>query len=88
MALPTDLQLDRQFSRDGKSGRYTRHHVCEVCDCNARDFCSDDRCNSTGKGLVLCEKCATKLADLDDAAYLAVFGMSLEARKVWKRSKV
>jgi hypothetical protein len=86
-AMPTDLQLDRQGSRDSRSGRYTHHHVCEICESNARDFCTDDRCNTLGPGLVLCEKCSAKISEVPDDQYLAVFRMPLEARKAWKKAK-
>jgi hypothetical protein len=84
---PTWKQNERQRTR--KAGRYSKMNPCELCGKSAgADYFSDDRCNTTsvdrigaagvpygagGPGLVLCGKCASRLAGLDDVAYLAAF---------------
>lgn len=49
-------QHERQRTR--KCGRYSVMHVCERCGKHlGADYCSAQNCNTTGVGLVLCEKC-------------------------------
>lgn len=74
----TAAQQERQDTRSEGTGRYRRLNPCEGCPRSAgANFFSDRRCNSTGKGLVLCKRCADALCDVPDAEYLAWF----EARR-------
>lgn len=67
-----DQLSDAQKIRNGKrdsSGRYTAH-TCECCGKPApMEYLSDDRCNSTGFGVVLRKSCAKRLAKLSDEEY-------------------
>lgn len=68
----TLAQHARNDARDN-SGRY----IANPCHCCRRgapvsDYYSDDRCNGDGNwgfGLVLCKRCATKLAGVSDETY-------------------
>ena len=69
---PTQAQVTRQETRSSASGMYTKLNPCEGCGKSAgADYYSDERCNTLINGLVLCSKCATKLAKLSDAEYAA-----------------
>lgn len=53
-------QHERQHIRK-KNGRYDIMHVCEDCgEKTGVDYWSDEDCNVTGKGLVLCKICCLK----------------------------
>lgn len=68
-------QSERQASRDG-GGRYNKLNPCECCGRGAgANYYSDERCNATGYGLVLCKRCCAKLAKLDDAGFLMQLGV-------------
>ena len=68
----TDAQVTRQKTRSDLSGKYTKLNPCEGCGKSAgANYYSDERCNTLVKGLVLCCKCATRLAKLSDAEYSA-----------------
>jgi hypothetical protein len=69
----TQAQSDRQRTRT--NGKYSKGNQCECCKkpVGFTNYYSDERCNSTGLGVCLCKKCATKLADVSDAEYLAAF---------------
>jgi hypothetical protein len=69
----TQAQSDRQRTRT--NGKYSKGNRCEACNkpVGFTNYWSDERCNSTGLGVCLCKKCATKLADVSDAEYLAAF---------------
>lgn len=77
---PTDKQHMRQDNRDS-GGRYAVMSECELCKKRiGSDYCSDPRCDEIwhGRGLVLCEKCATRLYEMDDrAAYQLLTGEEL-----------
>lgn len=64
----------RQETRS-TAGKYAKLNACECCGRSAgADHFSDERCNTLGKGLVLCERCADRLVAIkDDVAYLAAF---------------
>ena len=65
-------QLARQDRRD--RGRYVRMNRCEVCGTFVGDdYYSDERCNRTGCGLVLCEGCCIKVGDISDEDYVQYF---------------
>lgn len=65
---PTPAQITRQKTRS--AGKYASLNPCEACGKSAgADYYSDDRSASYGKGLVLCARCAAKLAELSDAEY-------------------
>jgi hypothetical protein len=68
----TQAQIARTEARDA-SGRFFRN-PCECCKRGApvSDYYSDERCNSTGFGLVLCKRCAVKLEKLSDAEFSAL----------------
>jgi hypothetical protein len=70
----TAAQRERQDHRK-KGGQYAKVNPCECCGKSAGvNYYSDDRCNGpTGLGLVLCSKCASKLAKLPDDQYEAAF---------------
>lgn len=73
----TPAQARRQGSRDDQTGRYAEHHSCELCGRPAGEhYFSDNRCNSTGQGVVLDVRCATILALLPDAAYVDVLTLA------------
>lgn len=65
----TQAQADRQHSRD-RSGRYSQHYRCELCGRPCGDYRSDERCNGTGLGQILCEKCCRALAVVPLNAYV------------------
>lgn len=47
-------------------------HICERCGCDATaDYYSDERCNTAGIGVCLCEVCAKLTATLSDEAFKA-----------------
>lgn len=68
-------QAERQTKRT-RQGRYAAGPRCERCGGRAgEEYCSDARCDTTpewgGRGLVLCEPCAQRLAGLSSAEALA-----------------
>ena len=69
----TTAEHERQITRSD-AGQYTKLNPCEGCGKSAgASHYSDERCNTLGKGLVLCQRCATRLAKLSDAEYRAFF---------------
>lgn len=78
--MTTEAKAKRQDAR-GTSGRYVKN-PCECCSGPApMNYFSDPRCNSTGLGVVLCKRCADKLAMLDDDAFAAAFMTPEKAQK-------
>lgn len=68
-------QAKRQSTREG-NGRYAKLNPCECCGRSAgADYCSDDRCNTTGHGLILCAKCCGNLSTMDDAQFFMALGV-------------
>jgi hypothetical protein len=73
----TEAQITRAETRESSSGKFSKLNPCECCGKGAgANYSSDDRCNDTGFGVVLCKRCAKKLATLSDAEYLAAFTKS------------
>jgi hypothetical protein len=72
MTTKTEAQIARTEARDD-AGRFYKN-PCECCKKGApvSDYYSDERCNITGFGLVLCKRCAVKLEKLTDAEYAAL----------------
>ena len=66
----TQAQADRQSSRD-RAGRYAESYRCELCGRPTGNYCSDPRCNNTGLGQILCDKCARVLDRVPTATYTA-----------------
>ena len=75
----------RHDSRD-TAGRYVSN-PCECCGKGTKtNYFSDERCNTTAHGTMLCEDCADLLAGVNTAVYLRVFGLPETDRKAWKRA--
>jgi hypothetical protein len=74
--------------QDRNNGKFDRLNPCELCKKSAGDnYFSDERCNTLGPGLVLCQKCANKVYPLDDVTFLKAFGFTeAGADKVIKRA--
>ena len=70
-AAPTAPQKARRAARTG-AGRFERNK-CQKCGKGApMDYFSDERSNDHGGfGVVLCERCAVKLAKLSDEEFAA-----------------
>lgn len=58
-----------------KTGQFDKLNPCEKCGKSAgEDYYSDDRCNRTGVGVVLCRKCAMLACKIEsDVEYIAFF---------------
>jgi hypothetical protein len=68
-------QHERQDDRHREHGRYAKMNPCEICGKSAgANYCSFEDTNSTGYGLVICDRCARKYHKLG-------IDTSVEARK-------
>lgn len=56
--------------------------TCEACSGQfGGEYWSDERCNTTGYGVVLCEPCAHHCAELSDAAFLVLLSTAAARRE-------
>ena len=56
--------------------------TCEACSGQfGGEYWSDERCNTTGYGVVLCEPCAHHCAELSDAAFLVLLSTAAAHRE-------
>ncbi len=58
-------------------------HQCELCNLDVGpDYHSDRRCNDTGLGVVLHERCAAVLEPLGDTAFVTLLSVARETHKL------
>jgi hypothetical protein len=69
----SEKQIERQKKRE--NGRYTEYHTCELCGkkIEPTKYWSDERCNVTGDGLILCKPCCLKSDEMKNKEFLETF---------------
>jgi hypothetical protein len=74
--LDTPAQRARQHRRHRSVGKYAKVNPCDACGNSAGvDYYSDPRHEQhNGFGLCLCQRCADKMADMNDFQYAEAAG--------------
>jgi hypothetical protein len=80
----TPRQIERQKVRE--NGKYSKYGTCELCGkkIRPREHSSDERCNVTGGGILLCgKKCCIKADKMNNKEFVNTFckNASAEMRK-------
>jgi hypothetical protein len=69
----TSRQIERQKVRE--KGKYSKYGTCEICGKKIRpgEYSSDERCNATGYGLLLCgRKCGIKADKMNNREFVEI----------------
>jgi len=78
----TSRQIERQKVRE--KGKYSKYGTCELCGKKIRpgEHCSDERCNATGYGLLLCgRKCGMKVDKMTNKEFIDTLCKSYSAEQ-------
>jgi hypothetical protein len=77
----SERQIERQKVREG--GKYSRYPRCELCGKTviSGQYWSDERCNATGVGLVLHQRCGHKADKMNNKEFIKTFGKNLNSEQ-------